>query len=251
LESQGFGKSNHIKTIPEENLMQRCYLAKIPVDSGPRRETWEMIINWLYNGGKSRQVVTLNAVMLISALKNNRLKEVIQRSDLVSVDGYGILLALKKKGLRTERFPGVELADRLLSYCVQKRLSVYCYGGSKESARRLWEKHCNNKSVIFRAGFGERDDLIQKEIISLQPALLLAGLGSPRQELFLAKLLPKLKATVGIGVGGAFEILSGLKPRAPAILSNHGWEWGYRMFHEPQKIKHLPELAEFWLRFLR
>lgn len=231
--------------------MQRCYLDKIPVDAGPRREIWETLINWLNKGEKSRQVVTLNAVILISALKNNRLKEVIQRSDLVSVDGYGILLALKKKGFWTERFPGVELAERLISYCVQKRLSVYGYGGSKESMRRLREKYGYNQSVLFRAGFGEREDHIYKEILSIQPALLLTGLGSPRQEFFLAEIIPELKTTVGIGIGGAFEIISGLKTRSPAILSNHGWEWCYRMLDDPRKIKHLPELAEFWHRFLR
>lgn len=231
--------------------MQRNYLDKIPVDAGSRRDIWETIINWLNKREKSRQIVTLNAVMLISALKNNRLKEVIQRSDLVSVDGYGILLALKKKGFWTERFPGVELAERLISYCVQKQLPVYGYGGSKESIRRLREKYCNNKLVLFRAGFGEREDQIQKEILSVQPALLLTGLGSPRQEFFLAEIIPKLKITVGIGIGGAFETISGLKPRAPAILSNHGWEWCYRMLDDPRKIKHLPELIEFWRRFLR
>jgi N-acetylglucosaminyldiphosphoundecaprenol N-acetyl-beta-D-mannosaminyltransferase len=231
--------------------MQRCYLDEIPVDAGSRREIWETVINWLNKGEKSRQVVTLNAVMLISALKNNRLKEVILRSDLVSADGYGILLALKKKGLWTERFPGVELAERLIGYCVQKRLSVYGYGGSNESVRRLREMYGNNKSILFRAGFGEREDLIHKEILAVQPALLLTGLGSPRQEFFLAEIIPELKNTVGIGIGGAFEIISGQKKRAPAILTNHGWEWCYRMFDEPRKIKHLPELAKFWHRFLR
>lgn len=230
--------------------MQRYYINEVPVDTGPRSVIWETVVNWLNKAEKPRQVITLNAVILIEALKNHRLMEIIQRADLVTVDGYGILLALKKNGYWSERFPGVELADRLLSYCVQKQLPVYCYGGSKESVRRLKYKY-DQELVLFRDGFGEKEFLIREEILTLQPALLLTGLGSPRQELFLAKLLPELKATVGIGVGGAFEIFSGLKPRAPATFSNHGWEWCYRMFHEPQKIKYLPELIKFWYGFLR
>lgn len=230
--------------------MRRCYLNEVPVDAGPRTEIWETVVNWLNKAEKPRQVITLNAVILILALKNERLKEIIQRADLVTVDGYGILLALKKSGFWTERFPGVELADRLLSYCVQKRLPVYSYGGSKESVRRLKHKY-DNELVLFKDGFGEKEYLIREEILTVQPALLLTGLGSPRQEFFLAEIMPKLKATVGIGVGGAFEIISGQKPRVPAILSNNGWEWCYRMLHDPRKIKHLPELVKFWHWFLR
>lgn len=231
--------------------MQRCYLNEIPIDAGPRTGIWEAVVGWLNEGEKSRQVVTLNAVMLISAMKNNRLKQAIQMADLVTVDGYGIMLALKKSGIWTERFPGIELADRLINYCVQKQLPVYGYGGSKESVRRLREKYYDNESVLFRDGFGEKEDRVGEEILTVQPALLLVGLGSPRQELFLADLLPKLKATVGIGVGGAFEIISGLKSRAPVILSNHGWEWCYRMLRDPRKIEHLPKLVRFWYWFLK
>lgn len=232
-------------------MIQRCYLNDVPVDVGPKSAIREKIVDWLTIGDKPRQVVTLNALMLIAAEKDHRLKGIIQKAALVSADGYGIMLALKKRGIWTERCPGVELAELLFDYCVETHLPVYCYGGSNEIVRRLSERLADKSRIIVRKGFGENEDLIREEIVKANPRLLLTGLGSPRQEIFISELMPKLKATVGIGIGGALEIISGQKSRAPAILGDHGWEWCYRMAQDPKKIRHLPELVEFWHDFLR
>ncbi len=232
-------------------MIKRYYLKEIPVDAGSRVEIRQAIRSWLIAGQQSRQVVTLNGAMLISALNNLRLKQIIQTADLVTVDGYSILLALKKRGLRTERSPGVELADELIKFCVHEHLPVYSYGGTKETALKMQKGNYGNEPVLIRDGFGIKEDLIREEIIRFKPKLILAGLGSPRQEFFLAELLPELKGTVGIGIGGALEIISGQKRRAPAIFTNHGWEWCYRMIQDPKKIKLLPELVKFWYQFLR
>lgn len=232
-------------------MINRYYLNEIPVDFGPRTDVWRTVNDWLFSGEKPRQVVTLNAVMLTTALTQSRLKRVIQRADLVTVDGYGIMMALQRRGIWTESFPGVELAGQLMDYCIQKKLPVYCLGGTKGTVLGLRQIYGEYGSVFFRDGFSENQDLIREEIIKLEPKLILAGLGSPRQEYFLAELLPKLTATVGIGVGGALEIISGQKPRAPKFLINNGGEWCYRMLQDPKKLKLLPELVKFWHLFLR
>ncbi len=232
-------------------MIKRCYLNEIPVDSGPKTDLRQTVSDWLLSGQKSRQVVTLNATMLIAALKNDRLKQAIQKADLVIVDGSGIKSALKRGGIRTERFPGVDLAAEMIDFCIEERLPVYCYGGTKETVLSLWKKFAGLGQLVFRDGFSENENLVREEIIKFQPKLLLAGLGSPRQEFFLAGLLPELTGTVGIGVGGALDIISSQKPRAPAVFIDHGGEWFYRMLREPKRIKLLPELVKFWYHFLR
>lgn len=232
-------------------MIQRYYLKDIPVDAGSKMAIREKMVDWLTVGDKPRQVVTLNALMLMNAVKNHLLKGIIQKAALVSADGYGIVLALKKHGIWTARCPGVELAELLINYCVDKGLPVYCYGGSAETNLRLSQRFAAKSRIIVRKGFAENEELIQEEIIKMNPRLLLTGLGSPRQEIFISQLLPKLKVTVGIGIGGALEVISGQKSRAPAILGDHGWEWCYRMIQDPNKIRRLPELVEFWYHFLR
>lgn len=232
-------------------MINRFYLEEIPVDLGSRVEVRDLVCRWLTAGRKPRQVVTLNAAIFMNAVANQRFKQLIQKADLVTVDGYGILLALKKHGLQTERFPGVELAEQLLDYCIQKRLPVYIYGGTVKTIRELKAKFAGCDFIMMKDGFGENSHLIAAEVIKFQPKLLFVGLGSPRQEYFLAEILPRLKNTVGIGVGGSLEIIAGRKKRGPAFLINHGWEWLYRMLREPRKLKLLPVLIKFWRGFLR
>lgn len=232
-------------------MLKRCYLNEIPVDSGPRAEVRRLIDGWLLSSGKSRQIITLNAMIFTSALKHNRLKRVIQSADLVTVDGYGIMLALQRRGVWTERFPGVELAEQLLGFCIQENLPVYCFGGTPGTVLKLRQKFGVTGRFFFRDGFSENEDLVREEIVKFNPKLLLAGLGSPRQECFLAELLPQLTAAIGMGIGGALEIISGQKPRAPKYIIDHGGEWCYRMLQDPKKLKQLPELVKFWYHFLR
>ena len=128
-------------------MINRYYLNEIPVDSGPRTEVRRTVGDWLLSGGKPRQVVTLNAVMLTTALKQSRLKRVIQRADLVTVDGCGIMMALQRRVIRTERFPGVELAGQLMDFCIQEkcRFIVWRTKGLYQ-LRQIYGKH---GSVFF------------------------------------------------------------------------------------------------------
>ena len=93
--------------------------------------------------------------------------------------------------------------------------------------------------------------LVINEIQELQPDLLLVGLGLPQQELLLAEALQSAKGTVGIGVGGALEIIAGIKNEAPRCLRRNGWEWCYRLMQEPRRLNRIPDLIRFWKLFMR
>jgi N-acetylglucosaminyldiphosphoundecaprenol N-acetyl-beta-D-mannosaminyltransferase len=66
--------------------------------------------------------------------------------------------------------------------------------------------------------------------------ILLVALGAPRQEHWLQQNLEQTGALVGIGVGSAFDILSGDKPRAPKWMRDAGLEWAHRMAHDPRRL---------------
>jgi N-acetylglucosaminyldiphosphoundecaprenol N-acetyl-beta-D-mannosaminyltransferase len=66
--------------------------------------------------------------------------------------------------------------------------------------------------------------------------ILLVALGAPRQERWVRENLQPAGALVGIGVGSAFDILSGDKPRAPQWMCDSGLEWAYRMFQDPRRL---------------
>jgi N-acetylglucosaminyldiphosphoundecaprenol N-acetyl-beta-D-mannosaminyltransferase len=224
----------------------------VPVDLVTNNELLGIVTDWLAEQGQPRQVVTLNAAILIASLKNSHLKKVICEADLVTVDGYGIGLALARMGYRNwQRFTGVDLVREMLSFCARNNRSVYFYGGSLKTVTALQQNLPVRWPGLIISGIRDGyQSLPQTEIIAeigrLQPDLILVGLGSPKQELFLAELLPHLKKTVGVGVGGAFEILAGTKREAPPFIRNHGFEWLYRMFQDPRRIRLIPDLIKFW-----
>ena len=90
------------------------------------------------------------------------------------------------------------------------------------------------------------------EVVSCQPKVLLAALGSPKQEEFIYKLKSRLPNTLMIGVGGSFDVWSGEVERAPEIYQKMGLEWLYRTIKEPKRFKRIfPTLPLFVLKVLR
>lgn len=239
-------------------MKSRAYIQGVPVDLLAKSEVMAMVTHWLTTADRPRQIVTLNALMLMGATHDPQFNRIIQRADLITLDGRGIIKSLLKKDYRPlEQYTGIDLTRELLSWCARHHYPVFCYGGSPAAAAGLRlniSRQWPGLSILgIRDGYGHsaKTPRIIEEVVQNQPALLLAGLGSPAQEIFLAKSLPQLKGTVGIGVGGAFDVLAGLKREAPQFIRKHGWEWLYRMIQDPVKFKRFPDLIRFWYRCLR
>jgi N-acetylglucosaminyldiphosphoundecaprenol N-acetyl-beta-D-mannosaminyltransferase len=62
------------------------------------------------------------------------------------------------------------------------------------------------------------------------------ALGAPRQELWMARNRAALDAPLLVGVGAAFDFLSGAKPQAPRWLRHAGLEWLFRLATEPRRL---------------
>jgi N-acetylglucosaminyldiphosphoundecaprenol N-acetyl-beta-D-mannosaminyltransferase len=237
----------------------RQYLGDIPIDLFEDRTLIvRRIGGWLRQPERSRQIVTLNASMLMQSLDCPALKWAIRGADLVTIDGYGIERALRKLGFfEFCRMAGIELMRQLLSYGEILGLSVFFYGGSPGMVAKLrLQLETIWPGMVIAGIFNGYETCydgcrVEEKIMQSRPGLLLVGLGSPRQEIFLAKLLPHLAGTVGIGVGGALEVIAGVKKEAPQLIRDHGWEWLYRMAQEPRKLAGIADLARFWDRFLR
>ncbi|HEY8464011.1 MAG TPA: WecB/TagA/CpsF family glycosyltransferase, partial [Bacillota bacterium] len=214
----------------------RKFLSGIPVDIFSTKESLERTIyEWLQKPEKSRQIVTLNARMLMAALVNPELHKAICKADLVLVDGYGIELALRRReGASALRIAGIDLIKELLRWGSKQGLPVFFYGGTLEVAQGLRDRVPKLWPGLAVQGIWDGygielcRDQVQREILHCQPRLLLVGLGTPAQEFFLVDLLPHLPGTVGIGVGGALEVLAGIKAEAPPWLRKHGGEWLFR-----------------------
>ena len=77
---------------------------------------------------------------------------------------------------------------------------------------------------------------ILNEIHATTPDILFVGVSMPKQEIWIAENLHRLNVPVNIGVGVAFDFLSGRIPRAPQFMQSAGLEWLYRLSCEPRRL---------------
>ncbi len=160
---------------------------------------------------------------------------------LIVADGIGVVKAAKMLGLPPlTRIPGVELVEKLLAALAPRRGKIFLYGAKPEVMEALLTKikqaYPDLQIVGAYHGYGQNEAGLQAEIAATQPDLVLAALGAPRQETFLAQCRKSLSQGILIGVGGSFDVISGQKRRAPKIWRKLNLEWAYRLLHEPKRL---------------
>lgn len=160
---------------------------------------------------------------------------------LIVADGIGVVKAAKMLGLPSlTRIPGVELVEKLLAALAPRRGKIFLYGAKPEVMEALLTKikqaYPDLQIVGAYHGYRQNEAVLQAEIAATQPDLVLAALGAPRQETFLAQCRKSLSQGILIGVGGSFDVISGQKRRAPKIWRKLNLEWAYRLLHEPKRL---------------
>ncbi|MBR8829081.1 MAG: WecB/TagA/CpsF family glycosyltransferase [Gomphosphaeria aponina SAG 52.96 = DSM 107014] len=202
-------------------------------------------------------VVTLNAEMVMLAERNSSVSEVIQNADLVIPDGAGIIIYLRWRGKKQQRSPGIELAESLLQELgkLGDNCPICFYGGQPgvaEKAAKVWAEKVPGISIITSHGYLSPEEQEQWKITLQvkQPQLILVGLGVPRQEFWISANRSFCPQAIWIGVGGSFDIWSGTKSRAPALLRDNHLEWLYRLYQEPWRWRRMLVLPQFFFRSL-
>lgn len=206
------------------------------------------------NDRQTSFIITLNPLMIMERSSNKEFNRSLETADVIVADGRGVRWAARKIGkINPPLIPGVELAEELIRYAAVKGLPVSLIGAHPG----VWEKAKENLSKKYPglnivAGhhgyFKETDEaeLIDR-LASHKPLLIIAGMGFPRQEIFLYKYKGRFPGAILIGVGGSLDIYSGVKKRAPVFFRKTGTEWLWRMLTEPSRIKRFWRLLKFWL----
>lgn len=222
-----------------------------PVHSVSMNEAVGLVRKALVSGTKMR-VVTINPEMIMAARENHRLAESLCRGDLIVPDGYGVVWALRRSGFKNqERVAGVDLAEKILANGIPGGIRLFLLGGrphvAEEAGKRLASSRPGIRIVGTTHGYfpPSDDEKIVNKINESRAQVLLAGMGVPRQELWLTNNWHKLKVTVGMGVGGALDVWAGKTKRSPYLFRKYGLEWLYRAIKEPARFGRLLALPSF------
>lgn len=204
----------------------------------------------------SGQVITINPEMIENASQNPDFAEIINSAELVIPDGIGVEIGLKILGYNVRRIAGIEFSHRMIEECAKNSQSVALVGAKPqivEKAKEKLEKEISGLYITYaHDGYFSNDEEIINELKIRQPRLVLCALGSPKQEEFIIKAKQVLPNALFVGVGGSFDVWSGVVERAPEIYQKLGLEWLYRTVKEPKRFKRIfPTLPLFVLKVLR
>lgn len=205
--------------------------------------------------GPGAQIVTLGTEMVVYAQSDERFRDVVNACALSLCDTIGLLAVARWRGapLR-ERVTGVELLERLCAVAAQRQIPIYFLGGAPgvaaDTAAILEVRFPGLIVAGTRDGYFRDDEAagVAQDVARSGARLLFVGMGSPRQEFWLAQHLAVTGCGAGIGVGGSFDVVSGRVTRAPLFARRLNLEWLYRLITEPRRWRRQLALPRFvWL----
>ena len=205
----------------------------------------ETISGWLVRREPNYVCVT-PAHVVMDCRRNPGLRTVVNNSGLTTPDGMSIVWLLKLHGCRNvSRVCGTDLMREVCRISDAKRWRHFFYGGAPGVADALADKlHAGFPSLQiagtytppFRPLTEVEDRAVVDRINASNADIVWVGISSPRQDVWMAEHLGKINAPVMIGVGAAFDFLSGRKRQAPRSIQRAGMEWLFRLASEPRRL---------------
>lgn len=253
-------------------------------------EILEYILENLQSDSKKMSIVTPNPEIIMYALEHKSFQEILNRAEIALPDGVGVAISSRiLKNQPLERITGVDMMEKLCEKAAERGLTVGFLGGRGKVAEKTAEclaKKYPDLIVSFASdewqsgpvafhphsssspltSFGLRVDKGEPPVASpvsksqMSKArshkstyidILFVAFGFPKQEEWIDQNLDKIPVTVAMGVGGAFDYVSGKVRRAPKFVRKIGMEWAFRLINEPWRIKRQMALPKFALEVFK
>lgn len=195
------------------------------------------------HAGERGTLCTVNVAILMMMRSNARMQRFVDSARWTVADGQPLIWAshLAQQPL-PERVTGIDLIDQLCARAVRENIGVYFLGASDKIVRATADALRNRHPGLDVRGyadgyFGPDEAPARARAVAVSGAgLLFVAMGVPRQEYFIEEQWEHLGARVVIGVGGSFDVLAGLRKRAPVFIQRAGLEWAFRVAQEPRRL---------------
>jgi len=210
----------------------------------------QTLMRWATDTEGRRYVSTCPVYTLMMCREHADVMRAVNAADMVAADGMPVVWMQRRLGARhAERVYG---PDVMQTMCLTSDRAIrhYFWGGLPSVAEQLAAKLKAQNPQIEIAGMHSPpvqpaeprpDPEVVERINSAAPSVVWVGLGSPKQDRWMATYRPVLDAPLLIGVGAAFDMLAGVKPQAPRWMQRTGLEWLFRLQQEPKRL---------WKRYL-
>jgi N-acetylglucosaminyldiphosphoundecaprenol N-acetyl-beta-D-mannosaminyltransferase len=227
-------------------------LLGVRIDNITKNEALQQVSGFL-DSSKQNMIFTPNSEILVAGHRDKYFLDVLNKSSLNICDGKGVQIFGKIK----QRITGVDFMLDICGLAEKVGKSIYLLGSGSEkvinnTVQSLNRKFSSLKIVGFNSGpelriknhelkyENDENDKIIDDIIMNAPDILFVAFGHEKQEKWIYEHLPHLPSIkIAMGVGGAFDVISGKIKRAPKWMQNIGLEWFWRLIKEPKRFKRI------------
>lgn len=219
----------------------------IPIWGIKRKQIPPVLASFIASGKKHTSFY-VNAHCINVSSTDSYYKKILQDTSIVYSGGIGPVLASKLLGRSLpQRAPTPDFIEDVFTLAQKRKWSIYLLG-TKEKSLQIFMKKMEQKfpKLLFcgyHHGFFTKDEEegIIQEINTLKPTIVIVGMGTPKQEKWIATNMARADAKLFWAVGALFDVMAGVLPRAPKWVQAIGLEWLYRFFQEPKRL---------WRRYL-
>ncbi|GGI05394.1 WecB/TagA/CpsF family glycosyltransferase [Egicoccus halophilus] len=192
-----------------------------------------------------------NVHSVMSARRDPALRAALDAMDVATPDGMPLVWTLRRRGHPDQpRVYGPDLMELALPHGVERGWRHFFFGANDETLDRLQSRAQELAPGVeivgriappYRPLTPAEDDEVVAQVLASSADVLWVGLGMPKQERWMHRVADRLPGVAVMGVGAAFDLLSGTVPQAPDWLQERGLEWAYRLWREPRRL---------WRRYL-
>ncbi|MBI2034313.1 MAG: WecB/TagA/CpsF family glycosyltransferase [Candidatus Levybacteria bacterium] len=266
-----------------KKLPDKISLLGIDITNATEKEILEYLLESLRKLKESYYIVTPNPEIIVYASKRPHFQTILHQARLALPDGIGVILAGLFLGQPfQERITGADFMEKICQRVAtsniageEKPIAIGFLGGRRGVAQKTAEclmRRYPGLNVVFAAGEWDQEGFIQETkilrykdtkilrekiertkksspniLVSQYPSIdiLFVAFGFPKQEEWMAEHMGKIPVRIMMGVGGAFDYISGSVSRAPFFIRLFGFEWLYRLIREPWRIIRQLSLLSF------
>ena len=224
--------------------LQRCQVVSTGVNVSNYKETTDLLVGWSRTD-EGRVVCVAPVHPIMEAFDKRNYRAVLNAADFVTADGMPVVWSQRLLGFpEAERVYGPTLTLQLCERCAAEGIPIGLYGGSPAALEAMQDtlkatfpllKITYAFSPPFRELTEEEDAAVIDAIRVSGCRVLFVGLGTPKQDLWMAAHRERLPL-VQIGVGAAFDFISGRKRQAPGWMQRAVLEWFFRLCCEPRRL---------------
>lgn len=232
-----------------DRILPSQYILGMRVDATSYDDATCRIVGWA-RGRESRYVCVASVNNVMQSCDAPAFRRLMNDADLVTPDGMPLVWGLRSLGVPgASRVRGTNLVTALCDRLCEEGVPVGLYGGSSqvlEDLEAVLRARCPSLHVAyawsppFRPLTDAEDEMAVAALAASPVRVLLVGLSTPMQDEWMASHRGRIPAVM-VGVGAAFDFLSGHKRQAPGFMQRAGMEWLFRLATEPRRL---------WRRYL-